>query len=1326
MPLWFRLRNHWLKLSITTKFSLAFGLLLTLIVLVALTGLWAVAAVRQQTEAAIVTSMQIQYLALKMDNRLQQARRLEKEFFLGQAGGDSTLQSADMVAMHERYTSETITLSNQIHRLTSNPAISSALRQSGGSLTGYSFLAAQYATDFAEAVDLITMQSAALIRGRENFTHLNEIVGSDPALNDLYRQIHSREDEYWLTRREATWQSGLSLLPAFNQAIEQSPQLSPSQKQAAQTWLKGYETATKEFLRLENRLHSLRSKFQRQINALEPLATQLIDITNQEVEHARQKITQTTYLATGILVMTVLIAVVLALLVAVVLNRGVTRSIIKLKNTAVQLEQGQLDVPIHLDNQDELGQLADALNTMAGRLNTLVSNLENQAAIAESRLLDAIESMSAGFSLYAADDRLVLFNSKYREMRPDIADLIVPGAHFNELARLGVERGLYVDGIGRTEAWLQERLARHHQPRGSFEQLLRDGRWLQITEFKTRDGGVVAIRTDITERKKLEKIQTAIHRISDAAIAAEELDDLYRVIHSIIGGLITVPNFYIALYDRANAQVIYPYFVDEYDEPPLGPEPVGDGFTAYVLRTEAPLLATPEKQAELVETGQVMPVGSPAVDWLGVPLMTHNQAIGVMVVQSYSQDIRLGEEELNILGLASNQVALAIERKRAETALRESEARYKTLFDTAPVAIFTKDQAGYYTSANADLMQYWPHNPVGYRDFDLLPAHIAAALRLADVQVMQANQELTLEEDIQTPTGLRTVISRKAPLHNAEGEVIGIMGVSLDISERKQAEAELLRAKEAAESANRAKSQFLANMSHELRTPLNAIIGYSEMLQEETEEEGLPRFTADLEKIRTAGRHLLAIINDILDLSKIEAGRMELYLETFDAASMIQDIVATFKPLVEKNNNRFEVSCADNLGLIQTDLTKIRQTLFNLLSNAAKFTEKGVVTLTVEPLTVESLSPSQKQRLKEAFILHPPALEKGSSFILFKVTDTGIGMTAQQTQSIFDPFTQADSSTTRKYGGTGLGLAITQRFCRMMGGDIAVESEAGVGSTFTIWLPRQINAAPSDDLLELAPGLPPRPEKPIEAQTILVIDDDPTVHDLMRRFLTKEGFWVETAASGQAGLALAEQLRPAVITLDVLMSGMDGWAVLAALKADPELAAIPVIMLSMSDEKNLGYALGASDYLTKPIERERLAAVLNKYRCSQLICSVLLVEDDLDTRQILHRAIEKEGWSVTEAENGRVALDWITQAPPDLILLDLMMPEMDGFEFVVRLHQTPIWRNIPIIVITALDLTDEERQRLNGNVKQILQKGALSHEELLQQVRELVLTCLST
>ncbi len=506
---------------------------------------------------------------------------------------------------------------------------------------------------------------------------------------------------------------------------------------------------------------------------------------------------------------------------------------------------------------------------------------------------------------------------------------------------------------------------------------------------------------------------------------------------------------------------------------------------------------------------------------------------------------------------------------------------------------------------------------------------------------------------------------------------------------------DLEEAKQGALEATKAKSNFLANMSHELRTPMNAILGYSEMLMEEAEDQGQEDFIPDLQKIHTAGKHLLGLINEILDLSKIEAGKMDLFLESFDVAGMIDDVASTLQPLVEKNANTLQVHSAPDLGTMHADLTKVRQSLFNLLSNASKFTQNGTITLDAAPVPRD-----------------------GARWIAFRVADTGIGMTPEQIDKLFQPFVQADTSTSRKYGGTGLGMTITQHFTRMMGGEISVASEPGAGTTFTVLFPAEVEIKP------VAPVPQPEAAEPkfTGLHTVLVIEDDPGARDLLTRFLTKEGYHVETAAGGDAGLRLARELHPDIITLDVMMPGMDGWAVLSALKADSELADIPVVMLTIVDNKNLGYALGAADYLTKPIQRDRLLAILEKYCPPSEFAKVLVVEDDLVTREVIRHLLEKTGIQVAEAENGRVALERLAEGQPGLILLDLMMPEMDGFQFVDHVRQHEAWRAIPIVVVTAKDLTAEDRRRLNGYVTEIIQKDARGQEELLAEVSKMVKT----
>jgi adenylate cyclase len=511
----------------------------------------------------------------------------------------------------------------------------------------------------------------------------------------------------------------------------------------------------------------------------------------------------------------------------------------------------------------------------------------------------------------------------------------------------------------------------------------------------------------------------------------------------------------------------------------------------------------------------------------------------------------------------------------------------------------------------------------------------------------------------------------------------GTVAVYTDITELKRRQMELEQARQQAEQASRTKSQFLASMSHELRTPLNAIIGYSEILQEDVADLGRDNLVSDLKKIEEAGRHLLSLINDILDLSKVEAGRMDVFIEDVEIVPLLEEVRAIIIPLAEKNGNVTEFRKAENLGTMRTDRTKLKQSLLNILSNASKFTENGRLTLVAD------------------------RFESNQPMVRFAISDTGIGMTEEQLGRLFEAFSQADASTTKKYGGTGLGLAITRHFCQLLGGEVTVRSRPGEGSTFTVTFPDRIST----------PTQLKRADVPIQsgelddAPTVLVVDDDPAARDLLTANLKSTGYRLVQAANGEEALSLARTIRPDAITLDVIMPKPDGWEVLSALKADANLRDIPVIIVTVLSDRGIGLSLGAVDVLTKPVDRARLIALIHSLLRRD--GPVLVVEDDAGAREMIRQTIEKMGLSVAEAVDGRRALAWLDDHPaPAMILLDLIMPEMDGFEVLDALAAHPQWREIPVIVITAKQLTVAERERLLRQAQKVIAKGTASRLDI--------------
>jgi adenylate cyclase len=723
---------------------------------------------------------------------------------------------------------------------------------------------------------------------------------------------------------------------------------------------------------------------------------------SKDITDANTKALSVLRFSTWVLVIAVMLSLVSStLIVWLYVGRNLIARLKELTDRTMALAAGDLRSPLPQGGADEIGRMAESLAVFRATAVEMEETNLKEIREARTRLTEAIETISEGFSLYSAEDKLIVCNTRYKELFASHADVLIPGTSFETILRTATERGLIKDAEGRREAWIAERLARHHAASETHIQRRSDGRWIQVNERKTANGGVVAIYADITELK-----------------------------------------------------------------------------------------------------------------------------------------------------------------------------------------------------------------------------------------------------------------------HH---------------------EAELAEARDAADAANQTKSTFLANMSHELRTPLNAIIGYSEILQEDAADKGDKAAIDDLQQIEGAGRHLLGLINNILDLSKIEAGKMDVFIEPIDIQAMVTEVLSIVRPLADKSENVVEVVCPADIGSFRSDQTKVKQCLLNLMSNANKFTDKGTLTLAVA--------------------------HEGGSQVCFRVSDTGVGMTQEQLGRLFEAFSQADASTTKRFGGTGLGLAITKRFCTMLGGDVTVESTPGKGTTFTIRLPDQGVAATAVEA--------PAPAAAADGRTtVLVVDDDPSVRGLLTKTLEKEGYRVVSAGNGVEALALAREHRPQAITLDVLMPQMDGWSALKEFKADATLRDIPVIMVSVLNERGMAIPMGAADYVTKPVDRQRLAEILREQCADMRSASILVVEDDTATRELLCHSLTGMGCAAFAAVNGRSGLDWLAGHPaPSLILLDLMMPEMDGFEFLRELRKQPAFFDLPVIVVTAKELTPDDVRILSGQTERIITKDQSYLTELAAAVR---------
>ena len=634
------------------------------------------------------------------------------------------------------------------------------------------------------------------------------------------------------------------------------------------------------------------------------------------------------------------------------------------------------------------------------------------------------------------------------------------------------------------------------------------------------------------------------------------------------------------------------------------------------------------------------------------------------------------------------------ERQRVEEALRESEGKYRHIINAAADAIISLDEHGLvceFNSAAEQMFGFTKAELLGKPLTPIMPPHLRDSHTAGLQRYLTTGQRhLPHWHNIELPGCTKD--GREFPLEVSfslleAGDKKFLTGVLRDITERKQVEGALRQARETAEAATQAKSVFLANMSHELRTPMNAIIGFTRLVMRRSQDVLPQRQYENLEKILLSAEHLLTLINDILDLSKIEAGHMEIHPVSFQLETLVDVCLHTLEPMVQSERIRFVKKIDAALPLLATDQDKVQQILMNLLSNAVKFTTAGTITITARHHDGE---------------------------ITIAVADTGIGIPAEALEHIFEEFRQVDSSTTRQYGGTGLGLSISRRLAQLLGGDIMVQSTEEVGSTFTVTLPLHYDAPCLVTRAAITPSHAELLTQQEPDKVILAIDDDPDVIYLLQENLAEAGYRVIGATSGEEGLQKARAIRPFAITLDILMPHKDGWQLLHDLKTDATTQDIPIIVLSIVDNKALGYRLGAFDYLLKPFDRETILAALTRIPPQR--GRLLVVDDDPQVVDLVRQFLEGESYEVIAAADGQEALEAISQQRPDVVLLDLLMPRLDGFAVIERLRQDAQYHQLPIIVLTAKTLTAAEYARLEQSVRTVIQKQGWDRDTLMQEL----------
>ena len=837
---------------------------------------------------------------------------------------------------------------------------------------------------------------------------------------------------------------------------------------------------------------------------------------------------------------------------------------------------------------------------------------------------------------------------------------------------------------------------------------------------------IVGSSQDITDGKINELTQAAITQISDAALSASRIEDLIKTVHEVAETLMPAKNFYIALYNAEADLMTFPYYVDEYDQP-MPSQKLGRGLTSYVIRTGRPLRTTPEIYAELEESGEVVGGGTHGVDWLGVPLRSEAAIRGVMAVQSYDPSIRITERHKEILTILGAQVTAAIERLQARAALQRrntylaasseigrlvtSTLELNTIFTRTVnlvserfgfyyAAIYTIEETGFNiilreaTGAAGEKMKAQKYMvPVGSQTIVGKVAETGKSKLVDDISGEPLYQPNPLLLDTQSeaavPLRIGSRIVGVIDIQSTQTYAFTQDDISVlqSLADQVTVAIDNARSYELSQQAIRElrevdqmKSQFLANMSHELRTPLNSIIGFSRVILKGIDGPVTDMQQQDLTAVYNSGQHLLGLINDVLDLARIEAGKMELNFEEVHLSEMVTSVMSTAKGLVREKRIQLLQRIPADMPTVRGDTMRVRQVLLNLISNASKFTDEGSITV-------------------EALVQKGPT---GKMEALINVVDTGPGISVEDQKKLFQAFSQVDGSATRKSGGSGLGLSICANLVQLQGGRIGVHSEVDKGSTFYFTIP----------LFDQ-----PFEEIPHGKKVILSIDDDPQIISLYERYLNPQGYHVVSLTDPSKAKERVLELKPYAITLDVMMPSKDGWTVLTDLKSDSDTRDYPVVICSIMEQADKGFSLGAADYLVKPILQEDLVHALNRLNKNGKIHDVLVIDDDPNDLRLIEKILNEHGqYNPILAQGGRKGWEAINSRMPHAIILDIFMPDMDGFTILEKLRENPSLRDIPVLVVSGVGLTNEQQQQLSNFGQRLITKASLNGGELIESI----------